>query len=215
METTEQLLETAATAVNGNSKAMVDGKEIDFKAPYKRISMYDAIKEHTGFDISKMNEDEIRGVCRQLNIHVDKTMGKGKLIDEIFGNKCEDHYVQPTFITDYPVEMSPLTKKHRSKPGLVERFELIVNGKEIANAYSELNDPLDQRERFEEQVKLMERGDEEAMFIDYDFLRALEYGMPPTSGIGLGIDRICMLLLNQPSIQDVLLFPMLRPEKAD
>ena len=215
METTEQLLETAATAVNGNSKAMVDGKEIDFKAPYKRISMYDAIKEHTGFDISKMNEDEIRGVCRQLNIHVDKTMGKGKLIDEIFGNKCEDHYVQPTFITDYPVEMSPLTKKHRSKPGLVERFELIVNGKEIANAYSELNDPLDQRERFEEQVKLMERGDEEAMFIDYDFLRALEYGMPPTSGIGLGIDRICMLLLNQPSIQDVLLFPMMRPEKAD
>ncbi len=213
METTEQLLEAAAMAVNGNSKTTVDGKEIDFKAPYKRISMYDAIKEHTGFDISKLNEDEIRGVCRQLNIHVDKTMGKGKLIDEIFGNKCEDNYVQPTFITDYPVEMSPLTKKHRSKPGLVERFELIVNGKEIANAYSELNDPLDQRERFEEQVKLMERGDEEAMFIDYDFLRALEYGMPPTSGIGLGIDRICMLLLNQPSIQDVLLFPMMRPEK--
>jgi lysyl-tRNA synthetase, class II len=215
METTEQLLETAATAVNGSTTVTVDGKEIDFKAPYKRISMYDAIKEHTGIDISKMNEDEIRTVCRQLNIHVDKTMGKGKLIDEIFGNKCEKHYVQPTFITDYPVEMSPLTKKHRSKQGLVERFELMVNGKEIANAYSELNDPLDQRERFEEQVKLMERGDDEAMFIDYDFLRALEYGMPPTSGIGLGIDRICMLMLNQPSIQDVLLFPMMRPEKRD
>ena len=215
METTEQLLETAATAVNGSTTVTVDGKEINFKAPYKRISMYDAIKEHTGIDISKMNEDEIRAVCRQLNIHVDKTMGKGKLIDEIFGNKCEKNYIQPTFITDYPVEMSPLTKKHRSKKGLVERFELMVNGKEIANAYSELNDPLDQRERFEEQVKLMERGDDEAMFIDYDFLRALEYGMPPTSGIGLGIDRICMLMLNQPSIQDVLLFPMMRPEKRD
>lgn len=215
METTEQLLETAATAVNGSTTVTVDGKEINFKAPYKRISMYDAIKEHTGIDISKMNEDEIRAVCRQLNIHVDKTMGKGKLIDEIFGNKCEKNYIQPTFITDYPVEMSPLTKKHRSKQGLVERFELMVNGKEIANAYSELNDPLDQRERFEEQVKLMERGDDEAMFIDYDFLRALEYGMPPTSGIGLGIDRICMLMLNQPSIQDVLLFPMMRPEKRD
>lgn len=215
METTEQLLETAAMAVNGSTKIVIDGKEIDFKAPYKRISMYDAIKEHTGIDISKMNEDEIRAVCRQLNIHIDKTMGKGKLIDEIFGNKCEKHFVQPTFITDYPVEMSPLTKKHRNKQGLVERFELMVNGKEIANAYSELNDPLDQRERFEEQVKLMERGDDEAMFIDYDFLRSLEYGMPPTSGIGIGIDRLCMLLLNQPSIQDVLLFPMMRPEKQD
>jgi lysyl-tRNA synthetase, class II len=213
METTERLLETAAVAVNGSSKATVDGKEIDFKAPYRRISMYDAIKEHTGIDISKMDEEEIRNVCRTLNIHVDNTMGKGKLIDEIFGSKCERHYIQPTFITDYPVEMSPLTKKHRSKPGLVERFELMVNGKEIANAYTELNDPLDQRERFEEQIKLMERGDDEAMFIDYDFLRALEYGMPPTSGIGLGIDRICMLLLNQPSIQDVLLFPMMRPER--
>ena len=152
-------------------------------------------------------------VCQQLNIHADKTMGKGKLIDEIFGGKCEHHYVQPTFIIDYPVEMSPLTKKHRDKQGLVERFELMINGKEIANAYSELNDPIDQRERFEEQVKLMERGDEEAMFIDYDFLRALEYGMPPTSGIGIGIDRLCMLLTNQPSIQDVLLFPQMRPEK--
>ena len=191
----------------------VGDKTISFKAPFKRITIYDAIKEHTGFDVSRMNEDQIRSVCQQLNIHADKTMGKGKLIDEIFGGKCEDHYVQPTFIIDYPVEMSPLTKKHRDKQGLVERFELIINGKEIANAYSELNDPVDQRERFEEQVKLMERGDEEAMFIDYDFLRALEYGMPPTSGIGIGIDRLCMLLTNQPSIQDVLLFPQMRPEK--
>ena len=215
METTEQLLEKAALAVNGTTKSVVEGKEIDFKAPYRRVTMYDAIKEHTGFDISKMDEDGIRDVCRQLHIHADKTMGKGKLIDMIFGEKCEHHYVQPTFITDYPVEMSPLTKKHRDKPGLVERFELMVNGKEIANAYTELNDPLDQRERFEEQAKLMERGDDEAMFIDHDFLRALEYGMPPTSGIGFGIDRICMFLLNQPSIQDVLLFPMMRPERNE
>ena len=169
--------------------------------------MYDAIKEYTGIDISDKDEDGLRDVCKQLGIHADKTMGKGKLIDEIFSEKCEEHFIQPTFIIDYPVEMSPLTKKHRSKPGLVERFELIVNGKEIANAYSELNDPLEQRKRFEDQVKLMERGDDEAMFIDYDFLRALEYGMPPTSGIGFGIDRICMLLTNQPSIQDVLFFP--------
>ena len=215
METTEQLLEHAALAVNGTTRVNIDGKEIDFKAPYPRISMYDAIKEHTGFDISDMNEEGLRNVCKQLHIHADASMGKGKLIDEIFSEKCEDHYVQPTFITDYPVEMSPLTKKHRNKAGLVERFELMANGKEIANAYSELNDPLEQRERFEEQARLMERGDEEAMFIDYDFLRALEYGMPPTSGIGLGIDRICMFLLNQPSIQDVLLFPMMRPERID
>jgi len=215
METTEQLLEHAAMAVNGTTRVIIDGKEIDFKAPYPRISMYDAIKEHTGFDISDMNEEGLRDVCKQLHIHADASMGKGKLIDEIFSEKCEDHYVQPTFITDYPVEMSPLTKKHRHKAGLVERFELMANGKEIANAYSELNDPLEQRERFEEQARLMERGDEEAMFIDYDFLRALEYGMPPTSGIGLGIDRICMFLLNQPSIQDVLLFPMMRPERSD
>jgi len=215
METTEQLMEKAAMAVNGTTKIMVEGKEIDFKAPYRRVTMYDAIKEYTGFDISNMNEQQIRDVCRQLHVHADNTMGKGKMIDEIFGDKCEDHFVQPTFILDYPVEMSPLTKKHRSKPGLVERFELLANGKEIANAYSELNDPVDQRERFEEQVKLMERGDDEAMFIDYDFLRSLEYGMPPTSGIGFGIDRICMLLLDQPSIQDVLLFPMMRPEKRD
>ncbi len=215
METTEKLLEHTAIAVNGTTKVTVDGKEIDFKAPFKRISMFKAIEEHTGFDISRMNEEQIRSVCKQLHISVDKTMGKGKMIDEIFSEKCEHHYIQPTFITDYPVEMSPLTKKHRETPGLVERFELMVNGKEIANAYSELNDPLDQRERFEEQSKLMERGDDEAMFIDHDFLRALEYGMPPTSGIGFGIDRVCMLLLGQPSIQDVLLFPMMRPENKE
>jgi len=215
METTEQLLEKAAIAVNGTTLAMVDGKEINFKSPYRRVTMADAIREHTGFDITNMGEEHLRSVCKQLHIHVDKTMGKGKLIDEIFSEKCEKHFVQPTFIIDYPKEMSPLTKKHRSKEGFVERFELMVNGKEIANAYSELNDPIDQRDRFEEQSKLMERGDHEAMFIDHDFLRALEYGMPPTAGIGFGIDRICMLLLNQPSIQDVLLFPMMRPEKKD
>jgi len=212
MDTTEQLLEKAAIAVNGASTCMVGGKEISFKAPFKRVTMFDAIKEHTGFDISNLDEEGIRGVCQQLGIHADEKWGKGKLIDEIFGEKCEHLYIQPTFITDYPVEMSPLTKKHRSKPGLVERFELMVNGKEIANAYSELNDPIEQRARFEEQVKLMERGDDEAMFIDHDFLRALEYGMPPTSGIGFGIDRICMLLTDQHSIQDVLFFPMMRPE---
>lgn len=213
METTEHLLEKAAVDVCQNTDVTVGDKIISFRAPFKRITIYDAIKEHTGIDVSAMNEEQLRSVCGQLHIHVDNTMGKGKLIDEIFGEKCEDHYVQPTFITDYPVEMSPLTKKHRDKPGLVERFELIINGKEIANAYSELNDPLDQRDRFEEQVRLMERGDDEAMFIDYDFLRALEYGMPPTAGIGFGIDRLCMLLTNQSSIQDVLLFPQMRPEK--
>ena len=215
METTEQLLEKAALATNGTTTVMAGEKEIDFKAPYKRISMFDAIKEHTGFDISAMDEAGIRDVCKQLHIHADQKWGKGKLIDEVFSAKCESNYIQPTFITDYPVEMSPLTKKHRSKAGLVERFELMCNGKEIANAYSELNDPLEQRERFEEQTRLMERGDDEAMFIDHDFLRALEYGMPPTSGIGFGIDRICMLLTNQHSIQDVLFFPMMRPEKHD
>jgi lysyl-tRNA synthetase class 2 len=214
MNVTERLLEKAASDVCGETEVTVGDKTISFKAPFKRISIYDAIKEHTGHDLTNMNEDEIRDICRQLHLSVDATMGKGKLVDEIFGNKCEDHYIQPTFIIDYPVEMSPLTKKHRSKPGLVERFELIINGKEIANAYSELNDPIDQRERFEEQVQLMERGDEEAMYIDYDFLRALEYGMPPTSGIGFGIDRLCMLLTNQASIQDVLLFPQMRPEKG-
>jgi lysyl-tRNA synthetase class 2 len=212
MDTTEQLLEKAAIDVNGTTDAEVDGKTISFKAPFKRVTMYDAIKEHTGFDISAMDEEGLRDVCKQLGIAVEKSMGKGKLVDEIFSEKCEHHFIQPTFITDYPIEMSPLTKKHRSKAGLVERFELMVNGKEIANAYTELNDPIDQRARFEDQIKLQERGDDEAMFIDHDFLRALEYGMPPTAGIGFGIDRLCMLLTNQPSIQDVLLFPMMRPE---
>jgi len=213
METTEQMLEQTAIATNGTSKTIVADVEIDFKAPYKRISIYDAIKEHTGIDISEMDEEGLRAACRQLHIEVDASMGKGKLIDEIFGGKCEKHYIQPTFIIDYPIEMSPLTKKHRSKDGLVERFELIVNGKEIANAYSELNDPIEQRGRFEEQAKLMERGDEEAMYIDYDFLRALEYGMPPTAGIGFGIERLAMLLTGQVSIQDVLFFPQMRAEK--
>src|SRR5215216_1119261 len=215
MNVTERLLEKAAIDVCGKTDVDVGDKIISFKAPFKRISIYDAIKEHTGFDVSEMDEGGLREVCKQLRIEVAPSMGHGKLIDEIFGEKCEEYYIQPTFITDYPVEMSPLTKKHRSKPGLVERFELIINGKEIANAYTELNDPLDQRERFEEQIKLMERGDLEAMYIDYDFLRALEYGMPPTSGIGFGIDRLCMLLTNQVSIQDVLLFPQMRPEKRD
>jgi len=212
MEITEQMMERVALALHDSTKVPVGDKEIDFKAPYKRISIFDAIREHTGFDVSNMNESQVRDVCKQLEIHTEASMGKGKLIDELFSEKCEDHYVNPTFIIDYPLEMSPLTKKHRSKEGLVERFELIVNGKEIANAYSELNDPIDQRERFEEQVKLMERGDTEAMYIDYDFLRALEYGMPPTSGIGIGIDRLTMLMTNQSSIQDVLLFPQMRPE---
>jgi lysyl-tRNA synthetase class 2 len=215
MNTTERLLEKAAIDVCGTTDFPVGDKTISFKAPFKRISIYDAIREHTGTDVSEMDEEGLRTLCRRNRIEVDQYMGRGKLIDEIFGNLCEHHYVQPTFIIDYPVEMSPLTKKHRSKPGLVERFELMINGKEIANAYTELNDPIDQRERFEEQVRLMERGDEEAMFIDYDFLRALEYGMPPTSGIGFGIDRLCMLLTNQPSIQDVLLFPQMRPEARE
>jgi len=213
MRTTETLLEKIAIALHGTTQVTVGERTIDFKAPFRRVTMYDAIKEHTGVDISGMHEDQLREVCKHLGIHVDAKLGKGKLVDEIFSEKCEAHYVQPTFIIDYPVEMSPLTKKHRSKPGLVERFELMVNGKEIANAYSELNDPVDQRQRFEEQVKLMERGDDEAMYIDYDFLRALEYGMPPTSGIGIGIDRLTMLMTNQPSIQDVLFFPQMKPEK--
>jgi lysyl-tRNA synthetase class 2 len=215
METTEQLLEATAIATNGTTIVVAEGKEIDFKAPYKRISMHDAIKEYTGYDINGLDEAALRKVCSELKIHVDASMGSGKLIDEIFSEKCEKNFVQPTFIIDYPVEMSPLTKKHRSKPGLVERFELMVNGKEMANAYTELNDPMDQRERFEHQVQLMERGDEEAMYIDYDFLRALEYGMPPTAGIGFGIDRLCMLMTGQPSIQDVLLFPQMRNEEIN
>ncbi len=213
METTEQLLEKTAMDVCGTTDVLVGDKTISFKAPFKRLSIFDAIKEHTSIDVSNMDEPQLLDVCKQLHIPTDKTMGKAKLIDEIFGAKAEGKFIQPTFITDYPVEMSPLTKKHRSKAGLVERFELMINGKEVANAYSELNDPIDQRARFEDQVALKDRGDEEAMFVDYDFLRALEYGMPPTAGIGFGIDRLCMLLTNQPSIQDVLLFPMLRPEQ--
>jgi len=213
MEITEQLFEKLALALHGTTDVKVGDKTISFKAPFKRITIYDAIKEHTGIDVSEMDEHQLRDTCYKLHLPSDGSMGKGKLIDTLFGEKAEEHYVQPTFIIDYPVEMSPLTKKHRSKAGLVERFELMINGKELANAYSELNDPIDQRERFEEQARLMERGDDEAMFIDYDFLRALEYGMPPTSGIGIGIDRLCMLLTNQPSIQDVLLFPQMRPEK--
>jgi lysyl-tRNA synthetase class 2 len=212
MDITEQLIEKIAMALHGSTELQVGNQTISFKAPYKRISILDAIQENTGIDVSNMDEAGLRDVCKQLHIDVSPTIGKGKLIDEIFGATSESKYMQPTFIIDYPVEMSPLTKKHRSKEGLVERFELMVNGKEIANAYSELNDPIDQRERFEEQVKLMERGDDEAMFIDYDFLRALEYGMPPTSGIGIGIDRLVMMMTNQPSIQDVLLFPQMRPE---
>jgi lysyl-tRNA synthetase class 2 len=215
MEATERLLEKAAVDVCGQAEVQVGNTVISFAAPYKRISIYDSIKEHTGFDVREMDEAGLRDVCRQLHIQADPASGHGKLIDTLFGEQCEHHYIQPTFITDYPVEMSPLTKKHRTEAGLVERFELIINGKEIANAYSELNDPIDQRERFEEQVKLMERGDDEAMFIDHDFLRALEYGMPPTAGIGFGIDRLCMLLTNQASIQDVLLFPQMRPERFD
>jgi lysyl-tRNA synthetase class 2 len=214
METTEQLLERTALAVNGSTRVKVGDHEIDFKAPYQRISIYDAIREATGEDASGMNEEALRQLCKKLHIPVEDSMGRGKLIDELFSSSSERRFIQPAFITDYPVEMSPLTKKHRSRPGLVERFELIINGKEIANAYSELNDPLDQRERFEEQAALMARGDEEAMYIDHDFLRALEYGMPPTAGIGIGIDRLAMLLTNQPSIQDVLLFPQMRPEKG-
>lgn len=212
METTEQLFEKIALSLHGTTDVVLGDKIINFKAPYRRISILDAIKENTGIDVSGMDETGLRDVCKQLNISVPNNIGKGKLIDELFGETSEHTYIQPTFIIDYPVEMSPLTKKHRTKPGLVERFELMVNGKEIANAYSELNDPIDQRERFEEQAKLMERGDDEAMFIDYDFLRALEYGMPPTSGIGIGIDRLCMMMTNQVSIQDVLLFPQMRPE---
>jgi lysyl-tRNA synthetase class 2 len=212
MNFTEKLLEKVATDLYGTTEVPAGETLIDFKAPFKRVTMYEAIKEHTGIDIAGMDEDKLREVCGKLNIHVDKSMGKGKLIDEIFSEKCEGKYVQPTFITDYPVEMSPLTKKHRSAEGLVERFELMINGKEIANAYSELNDPIDQRERFEEQLKLQERGDDEAMFIDHDFLRALEYGMPPTAGIGIGIDRLTMLLTNNASIQEVLFFPQMRPE---
>ncbi len=213
MEFTEQLLEHCAIAVNGTTKATFGDHDIDFKAPYRRVTMTDAIKEFTGFDITGKSEEELREAAKGMGIEVDDTMGKGKLIDEIFGEKCEGNYIQPTFITDYPKEMSPLTKEHREHPELTERFELMVCGKEIANAYSELNDPIDQRERFEAQLALADRGDDEAMFIDHDFLRALEYGMPPTSGLGIGMDRLIMFLTNNPSIQEVLFFPQMKPER--
>ncbi len=213
MDTTEKLLEEIAVELHGTTTAPFGENVIDYKAPYKRIGILDSIKEHTGFDLYKKSEDEIRKACHELGIEADETFGIGKMIDEIFGEKCEHLYIQPTFITDYPVEMSPLTKKHRTKEGLTERFELMVNGKELANAYTELNDPIDQRERFEDQLKLSAKGDDEAMFIDQDFLRALEYGMPPTSGIGIGIDRLTMFMTNNQSIQEVLFFPQMKPEK--
>lgn len=209
---TEEMIEKVALALHGKTDLKVGDKEISFKAPFKQISMRDSILEFTGFDITGKSEADLRKACQDLGIEVDEKMGKGKLIDEIFGEKCEGNYIQPTFITDYPVEMSPLCKRHRDNPELTERFELMVNGKEIANAYSELNDPIDQRERFEEQVRLMDKGDDEAMFIDHDFLRSLEYGMPPTSGMGIGIDRLTMLMTNQSSIQEVLFFPQMKPE---
>ncbi|HMQ47622.1 MAG TPA: lysine--tRNA ligase [Saprospiraceae bacterium] len=212
MQMVEQLLESIAREVNGSPEVTYQGNTINFEGPYERLSMYESIKKYTDIDISEMDEQEIRALCKTWHLEVDESMGRGKLIDEIFGEKVEHHLIQPTYITDYPLEMTPLAKKHRSKPGLVERFELFVNGKEIANAYSELNDPIDQRERFEDQLKLAERGDEEAMALDEDFLRALEYGMPPTSGLGIGIDRLTMLLTDQHSIQEVLFFPQMRPE---
>jgi lysyl-tRNA synthetase class 2 len=213
MDFTEQLLEHCATAVNGTTECTFGEQQIDFKAPYKRITMRDSILEFTGFDINGKSEKELFVACKDMGIDVNETMGKGKLIDEIFGEKCEGNYIQPTFITDYPKEMSPLCKEHRENPELTERFELMVCGKEIANAYSELNDPIDQRERFEDQVRLAEKGDDEANgVIDQDFLRALEYGMPPTSGLGIGMDRLLMFLTNNPAIQEVLFFPQMKPE---
>ena len=213
MDFTEQLLERICVAVNGKPETEIDGKIISFKAPYRRLPILEAIREKTGYDLNGKSEEEIREICKALNMEIDETMGKGKLIDEIFGEFCEGTFIQPTFITDYPIEMSPLTKKHRDNPALTERFELMVNGKELANAYSELNDPLDQEERFQDQLRLSEKGDDEAMFIDQDFLRALQYGMPPTSGIGIGIDRLVMLMTGQTQIQEVLFFPQMRPEK--
>jgi lysyl-tRNA synthetase class 2 len=215
MSFTEKMLERICIAVNGCTETVIDGKTISFKAPYRRLPILEAIKEKTGYDLEGKSEEEIREVCKALNMEIDETMGKGKLIDEIFGEFCEGTFIQPTFITDYPVEMSPLTKMHRSKPGLTERFELMVNGKELANAYSELNDPIDQEERFKEQMRLADKGDDEAMIIDQDFLKALQYGMPPTSGIGIGIDRLTMLMTGNAFIQEVLFFPQMRPEKAD
>ncbi|OGS71732.1 MAG: lysine--tRNA ligase [Flavobacteria bacterium RIFCSPLOWO2_12_FULL_35_11] len=213
MNMTEELLEKVAMDSNGTTEVKIGENMVSFKAPYPRVPILEAIKIHTGFDVAGMDENSLKEVCKKVGVAVDETMGVGKLIDELFGSKCEHHYIQPTFITDYPKEMSPLTKEHRSNPALTERFELMVNGKELANAYSELNDPIEQRERFEEQLKLTEKGDDEAMFIDQDFLRALEYGMPPTSGIGIGIDRLVMFMTNNSSIQEVLFFPQMRPEK--
>ena len=214
MNFTEKMLEKICLDVNGTTEVKVGDNVISFKAPFKRVTMIDSIKEFTGIDITGMNEDQLRNVCKQLNIEVDESFGKGKLIDEIFGEKCEGNYIQPTFIIDYPIEMSPLTKRHRNNPELTERFELMVNGKELCNAYSELNDPIDQYERFVEQMKLSEKGDDEAMIIDKDFIRALEYGMPPTSGMGIGMDRLVMLMTGQTTIQEVLFFPQMRPEKV-
>ena len=214
MSFTEQLLEKICMAVNGTCETVVDGKTISFKAPFRRLPILEAIKEKTGYDLEGKNEDEIRSICKELKMEIDETMGKGKLIDEIFGEFCEGNYIQPTFITDYPIEMSPLTKRHRDNPELTERFELMVNGKELCNAYSELNDPIDQLERFEEQMRLSEKGDDEAMIIDKDFIRALEYGMPPTSGMGIGMDRLTMLMTGETTIQEVLFFPQMRPEKV-
>jgi lysyl-tRNA synthetase class 2 len=214
MDFTEEMVEKAALDLHGKTELPVGDNPINFQRPYKRIAFLDAIKEYTGTDVSGMNEDELRAFCKSIHIDTDPSMGKAKLLDEIFGEKCEPNFIQPTFVMDYPVEMSPLCKKHRENPSLTERFELMINGKEVANAYSELNDPIDQRERFEDQLKLSEKGDDEAMFIDQDFLRALEYGMPPTSGMGIGVDRLVMFLTNQSSIQDVLLFPQMRPERT-
>lgn len=214
MNFTEKMLEKICMDVNGTTEVQVGDNVISFKAPYRRVTMIEAIKEFTGIDITGMGEDDLRAVCKQLDIEVDESMGKGKLIDEIFGEKCEGNYIQPTFIIDYPIEMSPLTKRHRNNPELTERFELMVNGKELANAYSELNDPIDQYERFVEQMRLSEKGDDEAMIIDHDFIRALEYGMPPTSGMGIGMDRLVMLMTGQTTIQEVLFFPQMRPEKT-
>lgn len=213
MNSIEELLEKIAISVHGSTKVPIGDHVIDFKRPFKRITMIDAIKEHTGIDITGMNEEQLRATAQKLNVEINDTMGVGKLIDEIFGTCCESKYIQPTFITDYPIEMSPLCKRHRNNSELTERFELMVNGKELANAYSELNDPIDQRYRFQEQLRLNAKGDDEAMYIDQDFLRAMEYGMPPTSGLGIGIDRLVMIMTNQPSIQDVLFFPQMRPEK--
>jgi lysyl-tRNA synthetase class 2 len=213
MKMVEEVIEKVAKEVTGSAVVEYGSNQLNFAGPYERMTMYESIKKHTDIDVSEMDETQLREVCKKLHIEVDPTMGKGKLIDEIFSEKVEDHLIQPTFITDYPIEMTPLAKKHRSQEGLVERFELFVNGKEIANAYSELNDPIDQRERFKEQLRLVERGDKEAMVIDEDFLRALEYGMPPTSGLGIGIDRLVMLMTNQQSIQEVLFFPQMKPEQ--